>query len=129
MTLRNEDNVRCSYAHRSKYTYLEPIFTVDFALVICCAVSTDSVYRKQLHIHTGRALAQAVSYRLPTAAAQVRAQVRSCGIYNGRSGTGAGFLLVLQFPLPIRIPPTAPHSSPSVVQGWYNRPVSNRRTK
>jgi hypothetical protein len=67
--------------------------------------------------------------RLPTAAARVRAQVRSCGIYGGRSGTGADFLRVLRFPLPIVIPPTAPHSSSSIIRGWYNRPISGRRTK
>jgi hypothetical protein len=39
----------------------------------------------------GRAIAQAVSRRLPTAAARVRAQVRSCGICGGQSGTGAVF--------------------------------------
>jgi hypothetical protein len=44
----------------------------------------------------------------PTAAARVRSQVRSCGISGGQSGTGAGFLRVLRFPLPILIPPTAP---------------------
>jgi hypothetical protein len=58
----------------------------------------------------GRAKAQAVSRRFPTAAAQVRAQVRSCGICGGQNNTGAGFLRVLRFPLPILIPPTAPHS-------------------
>jgi hypothetical protein len=75
----------------------------------------------------GRAIAQAVSRRHPTAAARVRAHVRSCGIC-GQCGTGAGFLRVLRFPLPILIPPTAPHSS-SIVRGWYNRSVSGRRTK
>jgi hypothetical protein len=69
-----------------------------------------------------RAIAQAVSRRLPTAVARVRAWVRSCGICGGQSGTGAGFLQVLQFPLPILIPPTAPHSS-SIIRGWYNRPL------
>jgi hypothetical protein len=64
---------------------------------------------------------------LPTAAARVRAEVRSSGICGEESGTGAGLLQVLPFPLPILIPPTAPHSSP-IIQGWYNRPVSRRRT-
>jgi hypothetical protein len=49
--------------------------------------------------------------RLPTAAARVRAQVRSCGIRGGLSGTGAGFLRVRRFPLPILIPPTTPYLS------------------
>jgi hypothetical protein len=56
------------------------------------------------------------------------AQVKSCGIYGGQRGTGAGFLRVLRFPLPILIPPTAPHSS-SIVRLWYSRPVTGRRTK
>jgi hypothetical protein len=41
---------------------------------------------------------------------------------------GQVFLRVLLFPLPILIPPTAPHSS-SIIWGWCNRPVSGRRTK
>jgi hypothetical protein len=49
----------------------------------------------------GRAIAQAVSRRLPTAAARVRIQVRLCEICGGQSGTGAGILRVLQFPVPI----------------------------
>jgi hypothetical protein len=36
--------------------------------------------------------------------------------------------LLLRFPLPILIPPTAPHSSSSINRGWYNRPNSGRRT-
>jgi hypothetical protein len=56
----------------------------------------------------GRAIGQVVSHWLPTSAARVRSQVRSCGICGGQSGTGAGFLRVLRFPLPIFIPPTAP---------------------
>jgi hypothetical protein len=78
---------------------------------------------------TGRNIAQAVSRRLPTAAARVRPQVRSCGNCGGQSGTGGGFLRVLRFPLPVLIPPTTPHSSSSIIRGWYSRPVSGRRTK
>jgi hypothetical protein len=70
----------------------------------------------------GRAIAQAVSHWLPTAAAWVRARGWSCGICAGQSGAGAGFLRVLRFPLPIFIPPTAPQSSPSIIWGLYNRP-------
>jgi hypothetical protein len=59
----------------------------------------------------GRAIAQEVSRRLPTAAARVRAQVMSCGICGGQSDIGAGFLRLLPFPLQILIPSTAPRSS------------------
>jgi hypothetical protein len=55
-----------------------------------------------------------INRRFPTAAARVRAQVRSCVICGGQSGTVAGFLRVLRFPPPILIPPTAPHSSSSI---------------
>jgi hypothetical protein len=45
----------------------------------------------------------AVRRWLPTAAAPVRVRA-ACGVCDGQSGTGAGFLRVLRFPLPI-IPP------------------------
>jgi hypothetical protein len=77
----------------------------------------------------GHAIAQAVSCQLPTMAARVRAQVRSCGICGGQRGTGGKFSQVLRFPLPILIPLTAPHSSSSITQGWYNRPNCGQRTK
>jgi hypothetical protein len=51
----------------------------------------------------GRAVAQAVGRWLPTAAARVRVRA-ACGVCGGQSGTAAGFLGVLRFPLPI-IPP------------------------
>jgi hypothetical protein len=68
-----------------------------------------SIFR--LSLSEDRAITQAVNRWLPTVAAGVQAQVRSCGICGGQSGTGAGFLRVLRFPLPILILPTAPHSS------------------
>jgi hypothetical protein len=70
------------------------------------------------------AITQAVSCRLPTVAVRVRSQLRSCRVCGERSGTGAGFLGVLGFPLPS----TAPHSS-SIIRGWYSRPNSGRRKK
>jgi hypothetical protein len=76
----------------------------------------------------GGAIAHAVNLRLPTAAVRVRAHFRSWGICRQQSATGAGFLRVLPFSLPILIPSTAPHSL-SIVHGWYNRPVIGRRTK
>jgi hypothetical protein len=54
----------------------------------------------------GRAIAQAVSSWLLTAAARVW----SSGICGGQSGAGAGFLRVLRFPLPNFIPPISPSS-------------------
>jgi hypothetical protein len=68
---------------------------------------------------------QAVSRRLPTTAARVQAQVRSCGICGGQSGAGAGFLLLLRFPLPILIPPTAPQSPPSIGAGTIGQLVAD----
>jgi hypothetical protein len=47
---------------------------------------------------SGRAIAQAVSRRLPTAAGRVRSQVRSCGICGGQSGTGEVFSKCFGFP-------------------------------
>jgi hypothetical protein len=64
----------------------------------------------------GRAIAEAVSRWLPTAAARVQSRVCSSGICGGQSGVGAGFLRVLRFPLPF-IPPNSPPSNhPGQVQ-------------
>jgi hypothetical protein len=54
---------------------------------------------------------QVVSHLLPIAATGVRSQVRSCGVRDGRSGTGAGYLRVARFFLPILIPATAVYST------------------
>jgi hypothetical protein len=48
----------------------------------------------------GRAIAQAVSCWLLTAAVQGSRLGRHVGFCGGQSGTGAGFLRVLWFPLP-----------------------------
>jgi hypothetical protein len=88
----------------------------------------ESIQMFPTNLRVGRTIAQAVSRRLPTAAARVRAQLKSYGICGGQSGTEAGFLQVLWFPLPMFIPSTAPLSS-SIFRCSYNRPVSGRRTK
>jgi hypothetical protein len=59
--------------------------------------------------YKGRAIAEAVSRWLPTAAARVQSRVWSSGICGGQSGARAGLLRVLRFPLPF-IPPNSPSS-------------------
>jgi hypothetical protein len=62
------------------------------------------------NVSGGRAIAEAVSRWLPTAAARVQSRVFwSSGICGGQSGAGAGFLRELRFPLPF-IPPISPSS-------------------
>jgi hypothetical protein len=56
----------------------------------------------------GHATAQEVGRWLPVAA-QIQSQVRSCGICGRQFGTGASFLRVLQFLVPIVIPATHYH--------------------
>jgi hypothetical protein len=60
------------------------------------------------HAEIGRAVAQTVSRWLPKAAARFHIRA-ACGVCGGQSGTGAGFLRVLRFALPI-IPPISPSS-------------------
>jgi hypothetical protein len=60
---------------------------------------------------SGRAVAQDVSRRLPTAAAWVRAQARSRGICGEQSGNAPGSLWVLRVPPPVLITPIALNSS------------------
>jgi hypothetical protein len=73
---------------------------------------------------SGRAIAQAVSRWLPTAAARVRTRVWSSWICGGQSGTGAGFLRVLRFPLPIH---STKFSILTITRGRYYRPINGRR--
>jgi hypothetical protein len=73
------------------------------------------LFSRFIGVELGRAIAQAVSRWLPTAAARVRAPVWSCRICGGQSGAGAGFLRVLRFSLLIFIPPVAPQSPSSII--------------
>jgi hypothetical protein len=60
----------------------------------------------------GRAIAQAVSRRLPTAAARVQTRVWSCVIlWWTQVALGQVFFRQLWFPLPIYIPSASPQSS------------------
>jgi hypothetical protein len=55
------------------------------------------------YIMCGRDIARAVSRWLPTTVAQVHVQAAG-GVCGGQKGTGAGFLQVFQFTLPIILP-------------------------
>jgi hypothetical protein len=55
----------------------------------------------------GHAIAETVSCWPPTDVVGVRFQIRSYEICGRQSGTGAGFLQVLLFSVPILIPPIA----------------------
>jgi hypothetical protein len=70
----------------------------------------------------GRAVAQAVSRWLPTAAARVRARA-ACGICGGQSGSGSGFLRVLRFSPANH---SANFSTIIITRGWHNRPIDGR---
>jgi hypothetical protein len=57
----------------------------------------------------GHAIAQAV-ISLPPWQPGSHPRSKSCGICDGQSGTRVGFLQVLQFPMPMFIPPSASYS-------------------
>jgi hypothetical protein len=69
-----------------------------------------SRYSDWLRAGRGRAIAQAVSRQLPTAAARVQTRVDTWDVMD-KSGAGAGFLRELRFPLTISIPSCSPQSS------------------
>jgi hypothetical protein len=75
----------------------------------------STAFSSKTNLKLDRAIAQAVTRWLPP-------RFWSSGICGGQSGAGAGFLLVLRFPLPIFIPPTAPQSPSPIIWVWYNRP-------
>jgi hypothetical protein len=73
---------------------------------IKCLLKLTYIYR------LGRAIAQAVSRRLPTAAALVQKPgLVMWDFVMDKIGAGAGFLRELRFPLPIYIPSASPQSS------------------
>jgi hypothetical protein len=77
------------------------IYTQHEIHIVTILVSIDGIcVGDSIYCHLGRAVAQAVSRWLPTAVARVRVRV-ACGVCGGQSGTGAGFLRVFRFPLPI----------------------------
>jgi hypothetical protein len=83
---------------------------------LSCDFAEECEQRREYYVRfKGRAIAQAVSRWLPTAAARVRARVWSSWICGGQNGAGAGFLRVLRFPLPIFIPPIARQSPSSII--------------
>jgi hypothetical protein len=58
----------------------------------------------------GHAIAQVISLKFLIVVAWFQSQVTPCMLCGRQSGTLARFLQALLFPLPIFIPPTAPHS-------------------
>jgi hypothetical protein len=93
--------------------------TMPYSCHICTPVETDtsSLRRHNISFCEVRTKAcvcpyhgWALSSRLLTAGALVRAQVGACGICGRLSNTGAGFPVIFGFPMPILIPLTAPAS-------------------
>jgi hypothetical protein len=79
-------------------------------LTRCPYVTPDLLfYDVQVETKQGYALDQVVIIRPTTKESEVQTRISSCGISGGQSGDGAGFLRILPLPLPILIPPTAPH--------------------
>jgi hypothetical protein len=78
---------------------------------------------EQIH-QLGRAIAQAVSRRLPIAAARVQTRVWSFmwDFVMDKNGAGAGFLREFRFPLPIYIPSFFSTIIFTITRGWHNMP-------
>jgi hypothetical protein len=117
--------IRAQWTHTITLNFIQ-IWKLRSSKIWCCvewyirSVTCISDYRRGLEWMTafidtwsnqlvlGRAVAQAVRRWLPTAAVRVRVRA-ACGVCGGQRGTGAGFLRVFHFPLPI-IPPISPSS-------------------
>jgi hypothetical protein len=72
------------------------------------------------------AVARAISRRLPTAKARVRALTMSFGIYSGQNINGACFLRILRFPLPLIHSTNCSAVITIYHSGWYDRSISGR---
>jgi hypothetical protein len=80
----------CACVQRSRF-FLGKYNSCLPRIQFCISLVYRKLYEYSLCSVQCRVIAQAVSRRLPTAAARVRVRVRSCGICGGQSGTGAGF--------------------------------------
>jgi hypothetical protein len=101
-----------SSACESQRIYYATVSSTSMSQGICYAINGIACKSQG----RDRAIAVAVSRRLPTAAARILSPVKSCGSSGGQSGTGVGSLRVLRLLLPILIPRNAPYSF--VIRGW-----------
>jgi hypothetical protein len=125
-------NWRVSYLTGCLRYHGEGFIIAQDSCRLCGAQTTEEPVQWTIIINfwkKGRAIAQAVSRRLPTAAARLRAWFMSCGNCGRQSDTREGFLRVFRFYLPFRIQPIAPQSSSSIIWGWCNKRNSGRSTK
>jgi hypothetical protein len=85
------------YSNRDKRTCHHTLNSYPVTLVVSSSNSSSS-FSQLSNSGPGRAIAQAVSRWLPTAAARVRSRVWSSGICGGQSGGGAVFSEYFAFP-------------------------------
>jgi hypothetical protein len=87
-------NVACVLFDHKYHTVV--LFTIQSQFPIKINILTVGYFHKCFNkndqqLLKGRAMAQAVSRRPPTAEARVRSRASPCGICGGQSGTGTGF--------------------------------------
>jgi hypothetical protein len=102
--------------------FIEPEGLLPYSEDPVAGIYTEPHEHKKINKYTdnanmGRAIAQAVSRWLPTAAVRVRSRVWSSGICGGQSGARASSLRVLRFLLPIFIPAVTPQSPSPIIWG------------
>jgi hypothetical protein len=88
-------NLRSVKSDSRNVQTIEFIYSFDIGLFVTKENYVGIFSAKKVHEllsnNRGRAVAQAVSRWLPTAAARVRVRA-ACGVCGGQSGTGAGLL-------------------------------------